>query len=61
MSTSLAKSTVNLTGIVNWLEWQDYIGSKLELATWTAIRSSDQTVLKIEPRKPLLADINSDI
>ncbi|KAK2589389.1 hypothetical protein QQS21_012935 [Conoideocrella luteorostrata] len=58
MTTLQVKKPIILTGVVNWLEWLDYIGSKLELATWNAIRSGDQSFLLAEPRKPLLIDFN---
>lgn len=63
MSQPTAKSivAVTLTGINNWLEWRDYIGSRLELATWTAIRAGDQSFLILEPRKPIPADFNPDV
>ncbi|KAK2594848.1 hypothetical protein QQS21_007436 [Conoideocrella luteorostrata] len=60
MTTLQVKKLVTLTGVVNWREWLDYIGSKLELATWNAIKSGDKPFLLAEPRKPLLIDFNPD-
>lgn len=58
MSDPSAPSAI-LTGITNWLEWQDYIGRKLELATWAAIKTNDEAFIIVEPNRPQISAFNS--
>ncbi|KJK75259.1 hypothetical protein H634G_09606 [Metarhizium anisopliae BRIP 53293] len=58
MSDPSAPSVI-LTGITNWLEWQDYIGRKLELATWAAIKTNDKAFIIVEPNRPQISAFNS--
>ncbi|KID89987.1 copia-like retrotransposable element, partial [Metarhizium majus ARSEF 297] len=58
MSDPSAPSVI-LTGIANWLEWQDYIGRKLELATWAAIKTNDKASIIVEPNRPQISAFNS--
>jgi hypothetical protein len=59
--SSSNSTTITLTGIQNWEEWQEYLASTVEDTLWEAIRPDDrQGQILQKPRMPESTDYSPD-
>ncbi|KAK2598204.1 hypothetical protein QQS21_005681 [Conoideocrella luteorostrata] len=59
MTSTQARKPVILNGIRNWYEWQNYVCSRIDPATWEAIRpEGHKEDFLVKPIKPVISSFN---